>query len=131
MRTNNTRLTLKHSLMLEQLCCQIVYSYYYIDELFEHEWERRKAFVNWRIEILSFIASANSRDLSFILEYLQREDNTVYLEFNTLLTQHKTDQLVNYNSKNVDEISIINCIRSLLCKTNIKSKEIIVVVKGE
>ena len=78
---------LKDRLQLEQLSCQLLYSYNFIDESFEG-WERRKGFANWRIELLDYIMQARLEELNFISNYLSREDTRVYLEFINLASEY-------------------------------------------
>lgn len=132
LETNNITLSFKDKLTLEQLCCEIIYSYYYLDEMYDNEWERRAGYVEWRINMLNYLTKASSVAVSFVLQFLKREDSTVYLEFNSLLTHYRTQQILTNTSNNTPKISIINCIKSVLAKRiKTKSKEKIVAGKGD
>lgn len=78
---------LKDRLELEQVSCQILYSYNYIEDNFEG-WEKQRGFANWRVEILEYIMEAKSEHLNFICKYLSNEDSKVYLEFMTLASDY-------------------------------------------
>lgn len=103
---------LKDRLELEQACCQLLYSYNYIEDNFEG-WEKQKGFANWRVEILEYIIQAKPEHLNFICRYLSREDDKVYLEFMTLASDYckePKDEKVKYNRV----YSIMNYIKKVI-----------------
>lgn len=103
---------LRNKLVLEELSCQLLYSYNYIENTFE-DWEKRKAFVNWRLEILDYIEESTPSELIFILEYLKREDEKIYLEFLSLVDNYK-NECVQEDIKVTTFQSIINYIKQLV-----------------
>ena len=109
-------------LSLNNACCQIAYSHGLIKTTCEEGWERKRALADWRLEIFDFINTLTKEKREFILKYFKTEDQVIYLELLTMLTDLRYECKSTFTFKNNSVLRIIKYITTLIKKENKNEK---------
>lgn len=110
-------LTLKTKLTLEVIGNQLIYSYNAIDDRVDVEYELGRAYSMWRYDaFINVVSTLSKEQITYLVDYLKDEDETVYLEIQSLVTQYSCQQDKNkFNRFRIRVIdSIISYIKGLI-----------------
>lgn len=97
-------------LRLEEACAKIGYSYFMIKVTCEEEWDKQRALASWRMEIFDYIAKLSTSEIKFILNYFKQNEQVIYLEILSMLSQTK---YINLEAKPNVFLRIIEYIKGL------------------
>ena len=51
------------------------------------DYEQKRGLAKWRVEILSYLKVAKSEDINYILTYIRKDSEVVYLELLDMITE--------------------------------------------